>query len=144
MDKKPIHQSSLAVLQVLWVKLKCLVQRNVYLQLYRPEHWSCLYEKIVLKLESAIIHHQVLLGRGSKKRWKQSRLIFHIINSSKGNNFCQIQSKKRWKLHSIRFAKVSEKRKCFITNSVLARNLQRTHLKVMSIYLPLHWFSKKT
>ena len=94
MDEKPIRQSSLVVLKVLCVKLKCLVQRNVYLQLYRPEHWSCLYEKIVLKLESAIIHHQVLLGRGSKKRWKQSRLIFHIINSSKGNNFCQIQSKK--------------------------------------------------
>lgn len=36
---------------------KCLVQRNVYLQLYRPEHGSCLYKEIVLKLESAIIHH---------------------------------------------------------------------------------------
>lgn len=71
MDEKPIRQSSLVVLQVLCVKLKCLVQ-----------------------LESAVIHHQVLLGRGSRKRWKQSRLIFHIINSSKGNNFCQIQSKK--------------------------------------------------
>ena len=68
MDEKPIRQSSLVVLQVLCVKLKCLVQRNVYLQLYRPEHWSRLYEKIVSKLESAIIHHQVLLGRGSKKR----------------------------------------------------------------------------
>ena len=64
-------KSYLVVLQVLCVKLKCLVQ-----------------------LESAVIHHQVLLGRGSRKRWKQSRLIFHIINSSKGNNFCQIQSKK--------------------------------------------------
>ena len=71
MDEKPIRQSSLVVLQVLCVKLKCLVQ-----------------------LESAVIHHQVLIGRGSRKRWKQSRLIFHIINSSKGNNFCQIQSKK--------------------------------------------------
>ena len=38
MDEKPIRQSSLVVLQVLCVKLKCLVQRNVYLQLYRPEH----------------------------------------------------------------------------------------------------------
>lgn len=122
MDEKPIRQSSLVVLQVLCVKLKCLVQ-----------------------LESAVIHHQVLLGRGSRKRWKQSRLIFHIINSSKGNNFCQTDSiEKRWKLHSIRFAKVSEKRKCFITNSVLARNLQRTHLKVTSIYLPLYCFSNKT
>ena len=45
MDEKPIRQSSLVVLQVLCVKLKCLVQ-----------------------LESAVIHHQVLLGRGSRKR----------------------------------------------------------------------------
>ena len=63
MVEKPIRQSSLVVLQVLCIKLKCLVQRNVYLQLYRPQHWSCLYEKI----ESAIIHHQVLLGGGSKR-----------------------------------------------------------------------------
>ena len=40
-DENPVHQSSLVVLQVLCVKLKCLVQRilrNVYLQLYRPQH----------------------------------------------------------------------------------------------------------